>query len=201
MSDKGFMNAVIRDNKYVFSLLEELSEVLWRPNAPDVTVSEFFDMWKQQNEIPGWYNINTFTNLVRFIYAGISVPKDIWFEEISEDFLSDLNGEWGIEEADCCFSDGRRPRLRDCITRIRNAVAHANVEVIVPEEYFSHSFLYDKTIVKFTDDYLSDNTFQATMSARKVITLVNKLSELSEKAYLKEWKKKIKEGGVQRDIK
>lgn len=195
MIDSEFMTVVIRDNSYVFSLLEEFSAVLWKTDAQNMTIKEFYDTWRDKNNIPEVYNINTFTNLVRFIYAGILVPKEVWFKKIDDVKLSKLNGEWGIEESDCCYSGGRKIGLRECITRIRNAVAHAEVKVNVPEdEYFAPSLLYEKTEIIFTDvdKYGNGGTFIAKLSAKKVIALINKLSQLSEESYIEEWKKEVK---------
>ncbi len=199
MMDKGFMTAVIKDNGYVFSLLEELSTLLQetddrKPNAQNTTIREFFDTWRDKNAIPEFYQINTFTNLVRLIFAGIAIPQNAWSDKIDNIYLSDLDSEWGIEESDCYTSNGEKISLETCIKRLRNAIAHSRVEIIVPDGYSASDLLYEETKVVFTDVNMrnSGDIFKATLSAKKVITLINKLSQLSEQSYIEEWKKEVK---------
>lgn len=68
--------------------------------------------------------------------------------------------------------------FRDAVRRIRNALGHGNLEVIIPEEITEKDELFTKTTFTFRDKDKNGDYFEATLRISEVICLVKKIHSL-----------------------
>ena len=85
------------------------------------------------------------TFLVNCLLGLLVVPKEAWYEDILEEDFNSLS-DWGIRPdsitpGKCKYGYEHQPNLRQLVTKLRNAVAHFDVEPIIKDdEVYGFSF-------------------------------------------------------------
>ena len=75
------------------------------------------------------------TFLVNCLLGLLVVPKEAWYEDIPKEDFNSLS-DWGIRPdsitpGKCKYGYEHQPNLRQLVTKLRNAVAHFDVEPII----------------------------------------------------------------------
>lgn len=191
----GYYVELLDNNLDTFSLLMELDSVLWNQIEQPLTVNDFFKKWKCEARKSANYNINLGMNLLRTLYCGIVIPYEKYETllpqismdsmEIREWFGCDSSWRIKVEEKD----------LKNCMRRIRNAVAHFYVDINFPEEYTASSRILKNTIVVLKDRQNEKKpfTFEVKFTIEQLIKIMDQIADLIKKYDIYEKKKAIKE--------
>ena len=191
----GYYVEMLDNNLDTFSLLMNLDSVLWNQTEQPLSVSDFFEKWKCGARKSDNYNINLGMNLIRTLYCGIVIPCEKYKTllpqismdsmEICEWFGNDSSWKIKVEERN----------LKNCMKRIRNAVAHFYVDINFPEEYTAASRILKNTTVVLKDrpNEQKPFTFEARFTIDQLIKIMTRIADLIKEYDICEKKRAIKE--------
>ena len=100
MSEKDAIDAVT-NTMFSLDFLNEITKVIFSPNGNKVSVGQFYDMWVQssgapEDKVP--FNLGVF---VAYLYCGLLVTRENWYDLLPDTELSNLDPDWGLVGVTC----------------------------------------------------------------------------------------------------
>ena len=127
---------IITGSMYSTNLLKNFTVAIFDPNLKSLTIGELYEQWKKMCGFPEDYNNYipySFGSIVGYLYCGILLSKEKWFDLLPEDKIDEANIEWGFSSATYSCPKKPSPTIRYAIRRMRNALGHGNILINVPK--------------------------------------------------------------------
>ena len=137
------------------NFLQNISDVIFGSNRNEVSVGEFYDRWLQattsrEHKIP--FNPGV---ILAYLYCGILWAKEHWFDLLPNVVFDEADTIWGFTGVECHAPRMSTPTFKDVVKRVRNALAHGNFTIEVPENIDRSEFL-TRIICHFHDENIRD---------------------------------------------
>jgi len=164
------------------SFLHEISSFWGKTGGHGLTVGQFIGQWNQQVspkelKVPMSPGV-----LLGLMYLGIVYGKELWFDQIPDVPLSDTDESWGSTRVECMSAGEPRPTLRYVVRRLRNALSHGRVRIVVPQG-LTRETMFRGIKVRFTDENRAKkgDTFVAEMSLEQITKFIWKFQSVVHK--------------------
>lgn len=170
-------NAVdhITDSMFSVAFLESITNFIFSKKRNGLTVGQFYDEWLReiglaQNKVPFSLGI-----ILGEVYVALLWGKENWYKILPEDEIKDGGEQWGLDTKQISFSKNSNPSIKDTITRMRNALAHARVEIIIPKG-IKRENQFSEAKMKFCDvnKRQKNDIFSAVLTFEQVFKLIKK---------------------------
>jgi hypothetical protein len=149
----------------------------------DMTVREFHAAWLKKAKYTEHAVPYSLGSILGYLYCGILLSKERWYDFLPEDSIKDAPSEWGFAGVNYNSPKKPDPSIKYTLRRIRNALAHGNMSINVPHDldYRKYEFEFEKrTFIKFHDEDPRDKSdiFEIEISVEDLSTLVKKFQGL-----------------------
>ncbi len=177
--DEG--NAVDYMTGVMFSIafLESITNFIFSKNRDDLTVGQFYDEFSRKvkyrrTRVPFSLGI-ILGELYVILLWGRENWKGNWNEIFPTDEIKEIGEQWGLSEKHISSSKGHSLSIEYVMRRIRNALAHAHVKIIVPKD-IKKKDMFKMSKIEFRDVDLRDksDTFIAILTFEQVFKLIKK---------------------------
>lgn len=178
---------VVTNTMLSLGFLDDISKVIFSPNRHRISVGEFYDKWLQATGAPELkvpFNLGVF---VAYLYCGLLVTKENWYDLLPDTELSNLDPDWGLVGVTCTAPKQPRVTLPHFIRRLRNALGHANLSFSVPKDikylediHTRVEHMHKRVALTFRDENPRDpsDTFQATLTLIQLEKLIKKFHSI-----------------------
>jgi len=167
-------NAIDNITNTMFSVafLKEITDFMFSAGRNELSVGRYYDKWKAsigQDKTPFSPGI-----ILGELYVAIVYGKEIWFDIIPDTEINAVTTDWGITHVRYMYPINPHPSLRDIIRRLRNALAHSNVKIVIPEGTTNKNML-DTISIKFHDEKPDGtDTFDAELKLNELFRFIQK---------------------------
>lgn len=184
---------IISGSMYSLNFLRNISVAIYDNRVQDMTVREFHAAWLKKVNYSGHSVPYCLGPLLGYLYCGILLSKERWYDFLPESPLKDAPPEWGFTGVKYSSPKKPDPSVKYVVRRIRNALGHGNIIIEVPHdlEYKKDEFEFEKrTLIKFQDEDIRDKSdiFCIEISIDGLSSLVKKLQGLVYPEILKDMK-------------
>ncbi|ELI5734173.1 hypothetical protein RRK63_002869 [Vibrio fluvialis] len=171
---------LVTDSMFSVDFLMEISNLIFSEYGNKVTVSEFYSQWLQRSGSNEHHIPISLGIIVSYLYTGILLTKERWFDLIPDDSSQEKLTEWGISSISYTAEKRKSPSVRYIIKRMRNALGHGNIRVDVPKENFSKSEVMQKVYFEFYDENMRDSsdTFHARANLESLTSIVRNIQSV-----------------------
>jgi hypothetical protein len=113
------------------------------------------------------------------LYVGILFAKENWFDLLPDEPFASSDEAWGLRETAVTAPQQAAPTIRHSVKRIRNALGHGHIKVMV-REGMKRKELLSKVCVAFHDfdPRKPDDTFDVTLSLENLGKMVKKFQSV-----------------------
>ena len=128
---------IVSGSMYSLNFLKNITEAIFNPNLKSLHVGEIYDQglkkcgFSQSDKAPMPYNLGS---IIGYIYCGILLAKEKWFNLLPEDKIDEASPDWGFSSATYFSPEEPSPTIKYAIRRIRNALGHGNILFNVPND-------------------------------------------------------------------
>ena len=174
---------IISSSMYSLNFLRNISVAIFDQRIEDMTVREFHAAWLKkakytEHSVP--YGLGS---MLGYLYCGILLSKERWFDLLPEYSIKDAASEWGLTGVKYNSPKKPDPSIKYAIQRIRNSLSHGNISIDVPHDldYRKDEFEFEKrTSIKFYDENKRDKSdvFEIEISIDGLSALVKKFQGL-----------------------
>lgn len=137
---------IISGSMYSLNFLRNISVAIFDQRIADMTVREFHAARLKNAKYTGHSVPYCLGPILGFLYCGILLSKERWFEFLPEDSIKEATPDWGFTGANYKSPKEPNPSIKYTIRRIRNALAHGNILINVPHDldYKKNEFEFEK---------------------------------------------------------
>ncbi|KJF94105.1 HEPN family nuclease [Photobacterium angustum] len=174
---------LVTGSMFSVDFLKGISDLIFSEHADQVTVSEFYSEWlrnsgSEEHQIP--FSLGIITS---YLYTGILLTKERWFDLIPDDSSQEKLTEWGLSSIYYTSAKNSSPSIRYVIKRMRNALGHGNIKIDVPKESFNKSEVMQKVYFEFYDENMRDSsdTFHARANLESLTSIVRNIQGIAHK--------------------
>ncbi len=161
MQEKLAMD-ILTGSMYSLNFLRNITTAIFDPKLRSLTVGEVYDQWlrmtglsdiHETRRIPIPYN---FGAIIGYLYCGILLAKEKWFDLLPEDNIDGSSPDWGFSSITCSAPQEPSPTIKYVFKRIRNALGHGHISIDIPSDLSrNESDKYDfekKVTMRFHDE-------------------------------------------------
>ncbi|MGF1716697.1 hypothetical protein L4D08_17670 [Photobacterium chitinilyticum] len=174
---------LVTDSMFSVDFLKEISGLIFSEDADKVSVADFYSQWlersgSKEHKIPFSLGI-----IASYLYTGILLTKERWFDLIPNDSSQEKLTEWGLSSISYTAAKKSSPSVRYVIKRMRNALGHGNIKVDVPKEFINKSEVMQKVYFEFYDENMRDpsDTFHARANLESLASIVRSIQSVAHK--------------------
>lgn len=181
---------IITGSMYSTNLLRNFTVAIFDPNLKSLTIGEFYNQWKKMCGFPESFNTYipySFGSIVGYLYCGILLSKEKWFDLLPEDKIDEASSDWGFSSVTYSCSRNPSPTIKYAIRRMRNALGHGNILFNVPsgiQRDKNDKDDFEKTVtLKFHDEDLKKpgDTFDIEISLFGLANAIKKFYSITYK--------------------
>lgn len=185
---------IISSSMYSLNFLRNISVAIFDQRIQDMTVREFHAAWLKKAKYTEHSVPYCLGSILGYLYCGILLSKERWYEVLPEDAVKDASPEWGFTGAKYNSPRKPNPSIKYAVRRIRNALGHGNMSIDVPHDldYRKDEFEFEKrTSIRFYDEDQRDKSdvFEIEMSINGLSALVKKFQGLVYPEIIKDMEK------------
>jgi len=185
---------IISSSMYSLNFLRNISLSIFDQRIQDMTVREFHAAWLKKAKYTEHSVPYCLGSILGYLYCGILLSKERWYDLLPEDCVKDAPPEWGLTGAKYNSPKKPDPSIKYTIRRIRNALGHGNMSIDVPHDldYRKDEFEFEKrTSIRFHDEGQRDKSdvFEIEISIDGLSALVKKFQELVYPEIIKDLEK------------
>lgn len=174
---------IISGSMYSLNFLRNISVAIFDKRIEDMTVREFYTAWLKKAKCTEHSVPYCLGSILGYLYCGILLSKERWYDLLPEDPIKDAPSEWGFAGVEYNSPKKPDPSIKYTIRRIRNALGHGNMSIDVPHDldYRKDEFEFEKrTFIRFYDEDPSDKSdvFDIEISIDGLSALVKKFQRL-----------------------
>lgn len=129
---------ILTGSMYSLNFLRNLTTAIFDPKLQLLTVREVYDQWLKKAGFTGSprepsvpYN---FGPIIGFLYCGILLAKEKWFDLLPEVPVDESAPEWGLRTSNFSCPKTPSPSIKYILRRMRNALGHGNIEISFPKD-------------------------------------------------------------------
>jgi hypothetical protein len=180
--DKCAMD-IISGSMYSLNFLRNISVAIFDQTIGDMTVREFHTAWLKKAKYTGHSHPYCLGSILGYLYCGILLSKERWYDLLPEDPVKDAPSEWGLAGVKYNSPKTPDPSIKYAIRRMRNALGHGNISIDVPHDldYRKDAFDFEKrSFIRFYDEDPRDKSdvFEIEISIYGLSALVKKFQGL-----------------------
>jgi len=184
---------IVSGSMYSLNFLRNISVAIFDKSVQDMTVREFHAAWLKKVKYTEHSVPYCLGPLLGYLYCGILLSKERWYDFLPESPLKDAPPEWGFTGVKYSSPKNTDPTVKYVVRRLRNALGHGNMAIEVPHDldYKKDEFEFEKrTVIKFHDEDQRDksDTFDIEISIDGLISLVKKFQGIVYPSILEEMK-------------
>lgn len=174
---------IISGSMYSLNFLRNISVAIFDQRREDMTVREFHTAWLKKAKYTEHSVPYCLGSILGYLYCGILLSKERWYDLLPEDPIKDAPSEWGFTGVKYNSPKKPNPSIKYAIRRIRNALGHGNMSIDVPHDldYRKDEFEFEKrTSIRFYDEDPKDKSdvFEIEISIDGLSALVKKFQGL-----------------------
>lgn len=174
---------IISGSMYSLNFLRNISVAIFDHRIEDMTVREFHTAWLKKTKYTEHSVPYCLGSILGYLYCGILLSKERWYDFLPEDSLKDAASGWGLASVKYNSPKKPDPSIKYVIRRMRNALGHGNISINVPHDldYRKDEFEFEKrTFIRFYDEDLWDkaDVFEIEISIDGLKALVKKFQGL-----------------------
>lgn len=153
---------ILTGSMYSLNFLRNITTAIFDPKLQSLTLGEVYDQWlrmtglsevHETQHIPIPYN---FGAIIGYLYCGVLLAKEKWFDLLPEDMIDGSSPDWGFSSITYSAPQEPSPTIKYVFKRIRNALGHGHVLIDIPSDLLrNESDKYDfekKVTMKFHDE-------------------------------------------------
>ena len=174
---------IISGSMYSLNFLRNISIAIFDQRIEEMTVREFHAAWLKKANWTEHSVPYCLGSILGYLYCGILLSKERWYDLLPEDSIKDAPSEWGLAGVKYNSPKKPDPSIKYAIRRMRNAMGHGNILINVPHDldYRKDEFEFEKrTSIKFYDEDPRDKSdvFEIEIPIAGLSTLVKKFQGL-----------------------
>jgi len=182
---------IISGSVYSLNFLRNISVAIFDQRIKDMTVREFYAEWLKKSKYTEHSVPYCLGSIFGYLYCGILLSKERWYDLLPEDCIKDAPAEWGLVGVNYNSPKKPDPSIKYTIRRMRNALGHGNISINVPHDldYRKDEFEFEKrTTVKFYDKDQRDSSdvFEIEISTEGLSMLVKKFHGIAYREIMKD---------------
>jgi len=182
---------IISGSVYSLNFLRNISVAIFDQRIKDMTVREFYAEWLKKSKYTEHSAPYCLGSIFGYLYCGILLGKERWYDLLPEDCIKDAPAEWGLVGVNYNSPKKPDPSIKYTIRRMRNALGHGNISINVPHDldYRKDEFEFEKrTTVKFYDKDQRDSSdvFEIEISTEGLSMLVKKFHGIAYREIMKD---------------
>ena len=182
---------IISGSVYSLNFLRNISVAIFDQRIKDMTVREFYAEWLKKSKYTEHSAPYCLGSIFGYLYCGILLSKERWYDLLPEDCIKDAPAEWGLVGVNYNSPKKPDPSIKYTIRRMRNALGHGNISINVPHDldYRKDEFEFEKrTTVKFYDKDQRDSSdvFEIEISTEGLSMLVKKFHGIAYREIMKD---------------
>jgi len=161
------------------SFLYEISNVIFSSDRDKITVGGFYDAWIRNigssvDRVP--INLGI---ILGYLYCGFLYTKENWDYLLPDIAFVDADEKYGII-TDNFICRVQNPNVRYVVRRIRNALAHGNIFLNVPDYITTKEQLYSDVTIRFKDINQKDSKdiFEIELSINQLTKFIHTFQEV-----------------------
>jgi len=174
---------ILSGSMYSLNFLRNISVAIFDKAVDDMTVRDFHSVWLKDTNYTDHFVPYCLGSIMGYLYCGILLAKERWFDFLPEDSLKDATDKWGLAEAKCTSPKKPDPSVKYVVRRMRNALGHGNITINVPHDldYKKDEFDFEKrSSIVFKDENVRDRSdvFSIEVTIYSLVTLVTTFYEV-----------------------
>lgn len=161
--------------------LKEVSDLIFSQEDNNISVKEFYLSWKKSRNLEEYFVPFNPGSLVGYMYSGILLIKEQYFDMLPDILLKDLDSSYGLDNAIInVTSNNSNLKYKYVVRRIRNALGHGNIQINIPNDITAKEELFTKTSFIFEDvDKTGTDKFEARIILDDIFVFVRKLHSIA----------------------
>jgi len=168
----------VTDMMFSADFLKCISDIIFSENNYDMSIKNFYLKWKKDCGLKEDFIPMNLGVIVGYMYCGILLTKENWYNELPKTKIKLLDESYGINENTVKYPE-KDVDFRYAVRRIRNALGHGNIKVVIPDDVNTKEELFEKTMFIFKDEQAETDYFEATLTVTQVLCLVKKIHSLA----------------------
>jgi hypothetical protein len=174
---------IISGSMYSLNFLRNITVAIFDHRIEDMTIREFHESWLKKVKYPENAAPYCLGSILGYLYCGILLSKELWYDLLPEDSIKERGSEWGLAGVNCKSPKRPDPSIKYVMRRMRNALGHGNISIKVPDnlDYRKSELEFEKkTVIGFYDEDLRDKAdlFAIEISIEGLAALVKKFQGL-----------------------
>lgn len=156
------------------SFLKEISNVIFSTDRDKVTVGQFYDEWLSGTNTEWQMVPFNFGIIIGYIYCGILLTKEYFFELLPETEFRESDLSWGITDALYKVPGKSNVSLKYAVRRIRNALGHGSFKIEVPNDMKDKSEIMKRVTLHLHDVNMNDpsDTFDISLTINQLAKFI-----------------------------
>ena len=164
---------IFTSSMYSLNFLKNITVAIFDHDLKSLNVEDIYDQWLRKcglSEVEVPHIPYSFGAIIGYLYCGILLAKEKWFDLLPEDKIEDASPDWGFSSATYFSSQEPYPTIKYAIRRMRNALGHGNILFNVPDGFQRDQKDKDdferKVSIKLHDENIRDrgDTFDIEIS-------------------------------------
>jgi len=179
---------IVTGSLYSLNFLRNITTAIFDPNKKSLKLEEIYEQWLKMRGFPQSYKTPIPYNpgsITGYIYCGILLAKEKWFNLLPEDKIDEASPDWGFSSATYSSPEEPSPTIKYAIRRIRNALGHGKILFNVPSDIQRNKNDKDdfekKVTLKFHDENPKKpgDTFDIEISLFGLATAIKKFHNIA----------------------
>ena len=179
---------IFTSSMYSLNFLKNITVAIFDPELKSLKVGDIYSQWLKKS---GFSKIDTAHTpyslgaIIGYLYCGILLAKEKWFDLLPEEKIEDASPDWGFSSVNYRSPQESSPTIKYAIRRMRNALGHGNILFNVPNGiYRDKSDKYDfekKVSIKFHDENIRKpgDTFDIEISLFGLTNAIKKFHRIA----------------------
>ena len=179
---------ILSSSMYSLNFLKNITVAIFDPNLKSLRLDEFYDRWvikcgfseDETHHLP--YSLGP---IIGYLYCGVLLAKEKWFNLLPEDRIDKANPEWGFSSVKYSSPKNHSPTIKYSFRRMRNALGHGHIIMRVPQNFEKNKNDKDdfekKVTLKFHDEDPRDptDTFDIEISLFGLATAIRRFHAIT----------------------
>lgn len=179
---------ILTSSMYSLNFLKNITVAIFDPELDSLKVGELYAQWLKKcglSEISTPHVPYSIGSIIGYLYCGILLAREKWFNLLPEDKIEEANADWGFSSATYYAPQEPSPTIKYAIRRIRNALGHGHILFNVPSDLQNDKNDKDdferKATLKFHDENPreAEDTFDIEISLLGLATAIKKFHSIA----------------------
>jgi hypothetical protein len=182
---------VLTGSMYSLNFLKNVTTAIFDPKLDSLKVGEIYEQWLRRTGLSDIYETHripipyNFGAIVGYLYCGVLLAKEKWFDLLPEDKIDSSSADWGFSSATYTSPKEPFPTIKYAFRRIRNALGHGHILINFPSNIpKNENDKYDfekKMTLKFHDENPRNpnDTFDIEITLLGLATAIKKFHSIA----------------------